>query len=259
MYEHATRLAVLASGDRESGGGGSTMQRVIEDTQNGILDAEVGLVICNNPPGTVGVYDRVDNLNDKYGLDIEVVTINSARYPGGPQERVITLEESLTICEAMSIKGIERALCLGYMKALNGEFVDEFGWQPEYSAMPLNTGIYMARIVNTHPGILPETADTHGLGASEKALELALTEGLTETAHTLHVVGAGIDTGPTIAQHEVPIDTERSAEDLFDEVQAVEKAMIGQALNKYYQAQKMFDRYRPHYADLVTDLTESSK
>lgn len=232
-----TPLLVLASGDRKSGEGGSTLRRVVEDTQSGILQASVEVVVCNNPPGTVGVYDKVDEVNQRFGLGLEVVNISGATHPGGPQERGMTLEESEAICHLMSARGIERVLCLGYMKKINGELIEKYGWKPEYAKKyPLEMDIYAARIVNTHPGILPETEDTHGLGASKKAID----DKLTQTAHSLHVVGTGIDTGPIIAEHFVDITPGMSPEELFDEVQDKEKTMIGAALNAYYKSQAEF-------------------
>jgi len=37
------------------------------------VDAEVGLVVCNNPPEKAGIYSRIKRLNKKYGINIEVV------------------------------------------------------------------------------------------------------------------------------------------------------------------------------------------
>jgi phosphoribosylglycinamide formyltransferase-1 len=237
MAEHLTSVAILASGDRESGGGGSTMERFIRDAQDGLVAAEVGLVVCNNPRGTVGVYDRIDNLNREFGLDIEVLTINGVTHPKGPQERGQTLAEASAICEAVNGRGIGRILCLGYMKSINGDLMDEFGWKPAYEAAdPENKGIYLARMVNTHPGILPETADTHGIGASAKAREL----GLLFTAHTLHVVGPRIDAAPIIAEHLVPILPDDTDQIVFDRVQGTEKTKLAPVMDEYYTAQAAF-------------------
>ncbi len=225
MAEHSTSVVILASGDRESGGGGSTMVRFIEGTQTGEIDAEVGLVICNNPRGTVGVYDHVDRLNAQYGLEIEALTINGISHPGGRNERGQTDEEASAICEAVASRGLFFILQLGYMKVANGELIEEYGWKPEFALEdPVHQGLYLARLGNTHPGILPQTADTHGIHASERVLEL----GLPATAHTLHVVSAGIDTGPKIAEHIVEILPTDTAEALFSRVQAVEKKIYVQ-------------------------------
>lgn len=231
-----TPIGILASGDRESGGGGSTMARFIEGTQTGEVDAEVRVVVCNNPKGTVGIYNHIDRLNRQFGLDIPVLTINGTTHPLGKNERGQTNEESSAICEALGVRGVTHAILLGYMKQLNGELVEEYGWHPRFKAQdPEHNGVYFAHALNTHPGILPETADTHGIGASQRAIDL----GLTYTAHTLHVVGSGIDTGPTIAEHSVPITTS-NPDELFQTVQKEEKIKICGAINTFLHAQRAY-------------------
>lgn len=231
-----TPVGILAFGDRESGGGGSTAARFIEGTQTGEVAAEVRVVICNNPPGTVGVYDHVERLNREYGLDIPVLTINGKTHPLGKNERGQTDEEASAICEALTTHGVFLALQLGYMKQSNGELIEEYGWHPRFGQEdPEHNGIYLARLINTHPGILPQTANTHGVHASEWAIELDLPY----TAHTLHVVSSGMDTGPVIAEHRVDITT-TNPEELFEAVQVEEKGKICGAIDTYLKAQRAY-------------------
>lgn len=231
------RVAILASGDRESGGGGSTMARFIEGTQEDEVNAEVGLVICNNPPDKVGVYDKVKAANKRYGLHIDALTINGSTHPRGKNERGQTDQESAAICRALGEYGIKFVLTLGYMKIINGQLIEEWGWKPEYAQYnPVHRGIYLGRIINTHPGILPVTKDTHGLGASE----LAIKRGLPFTAHTLHMGSADVDGGPIIAENIVPIHPGMHAEELFGNVQDAEKGNLCRNLNDYFAGRDAF-------------------
>jgi hypothetical protein len=45
------RVAILASGDRRSGGGGSTAEKVVRDVLEQKVGFNIGVVICNNPEG----------------------------------------------------------------------------------------------------------------------------------------------------------------------------------------------------------------
>lgn len=234
--QHRPNLAILASGDRESGGGGSTMRETILRAQGGELDADISTVICNNPRGTVGVYDIVDELNDMFSLDIEVVTINSVLYPKGKQERGQTLEEAEAICKVLADRDIDFAACLGYMKQHNGAVIEEWAWKPEYAIEdPKNNGLYAvkARMSNNHPGWLndgdgaEDTKNTYGIHASEKAIEL----GLAQTAFTLQLVAEGIDAGPKIAEFLVDIEPGQDAGTVFDNVQFVEKRETARTLS----------------------------
>lgn len=235
MSEHIPTLGILASGDRATGGGGSTAERFIRDMAAGIVRAEVGVVICNNPRGTVAVYDRVEGLNEELGLGIELVTINSSTHPKGKQDRGQTLAEASAICEVLADKDIDFLLSLGYMKQGNGELVEEWAWQPAYAELdPVNGGIYhpKTRWGNNHPGILGSallTADTHGVHAAERAIEL----GSPYNAFTWHLVSAGIDSGPQIAEFLVPIEPGETAQDVFDKTQDVEKEQTARVVQSH--------------------------
>src|ERR1700722_10387717 len=136
MSELDFRVAILAFGDRESGGGGSTANRVTRDTLEEQVAFSIGVVICNNPEGSVGVYSLFNDINDEFGLKgddhIDVVNISSATNPEGPQKRGQTLGESSAICRLLEERDIYFVAMLGYMKILNGEFVETWGWKPEY-------------------------------------------------------------------------------------------------------------------------------
>jgi len=218
---HNHRVAVLASG------GGSTAEAFVYAAQDGHVDAEVGLVVCNNPPEKAGVYDRVSELNRRYGLEIQVAQINGRMFPDGNVGRGQTLAESEAIAELIREGGYNHVALMGYMKQVRGALIDEYGWSPETAS------IYDARMTNTHPGPLPETADTYGIHTSEKVLHL----GMLTSRHTVHLVSGGIDQGPVISTREVPVRVGDSAQDLFDRVQITEKRHLPIALNAFMREQ----------------------
>lgn len=220
------RVAILASG------GGSTAEAFIEATQDGRVDAEVGLVICNNSPEKAGVYERVAKLNRRFGLDIMTRQISGRTHPGGAVERGQTDEESAAICEAVSKQGVGLVALMGYMKMVRGELVEEYGFLPHFSS------IYEARMLNTHPGPLPETEDTFGIHTSERVLEL----GMHQSRHTVHVVASGIDRGPIVAEHPVDVYSDDTPQDLFDRVQRIEKALLPFAIQDFLLEQEAYQR-----------------
>jgi phosphoribosylglycinamide formyltransferase-1 len=224
---HNPRVAILASG------GGSTAEAFIHATEDGRVDAEVGLVICNKPPEEAGIYGRIDRLNQQYGLDIETAYMSKRQYPGGQTDRGQTLEESKAICEKIASGNYEHVALMGYMVIINGDLVDEYGHHPEH------TSIYQARMSNTHPGPLPETEDTYGVHASQKVLDL----GLAVSKHTFHIVAPGVDRGPIVAEHPVDILPEDTAQDLFDRVQIAEKAALPYAIDKFIKTQREYHEH----------------
>lgn len=215
-------IAILASGS------GSTAEAFIHATQDGRVAAEVGLIICNNPPEKAGIFARAAKLNELYGLDIETVEISGRTHPDGNVGRGQTLAESAAIRERISRGGVAHVALMGYMKMVRGELIEEYGWQPTYSS------IYQARMTNTHPGPLPETEDTFGIRTSERVLEL----GMSASRHTVHLVADGIDRGPKIAEYPVDVINGDTAQSLFDRVQVVEKVELPNVLGKFLQEQR---------------------
>lgn len=225
MSEHTPGIAILASG------GGSTAEAFIHATQDGRVQAEVGLVVCNNPPEKAGIWELVQKLNDKYRLDIETVEINSKTHPGGDMGRGQTLAESAAICEKVSHGGYGHIALMGYMKMVRGDLIDEYGWLPHFSS------IYKARMSNTHPGPIPETEDTYGEGTSKRVLEL----GLSASRHTVHLVAAGIDRGPVLAATPVVVQEDDSPLDLFGRVQLIEKATLPLVIDRFLKEQVAYN------------------
>ncbi|HSX36417.1 MAG TPA: formyltransferase family protein [Patescibacteria group bacterium] len=218
------RIAILASG------GGSTAEAFIHATQDGRVNAEVGLIVCNKPRGKAGIYERIDRLNRHYGLTVEIVEISGKTHPGGKGARGQTLEESATICDLIKKGKYDHVALMGYMRILRGALIEEFGW---HSGL---TSKYEARLSNTHPGPLPETQDTYGLLASERVLKLKMKQ----SRHTFHLVAAGVDEGPILAAHPVDVLPGDTAQILFDRVQVVEKAALPYGIDKFLREQAAY-------------------
>ena len=85
----------------------------------------------------------------------------------------------------------------GYMKILGPTVVRRF------------------RIVNTHPALLPAYPGAH-------AVRDALADGAAVTGATVHWVDEGVDTGPVIAQVEVPVEPGDDEPTLHARIKVVE-------------------------------------
>ena len=210
------RIAILTSG----GGGGA--EALIAATQDGRLDAEVTVIVCSKPPGAAGVYERIARCNGRFGLDLQVVEVSRQTHPQGDRGRGQTDAESAAITQLLEAGGVDHVALLGYMRIVRGRLLEEFGWSP---GSPIHAG----RMSNSHPGPLPETADTYGLATAARVLEL----GAGETRHTLHLVSAGVDTGPILAEHPLEVYADDTAESLFRRVVAVERVAVPYALGAF--------------------------
>lgn len=78
---------------------------------------------------------------------------------------------------------------------------------------------YGGRIINTHPALLPRFKGWH-------AVRDALAAGATTTGCTIHVAGLEVDTGPILAQEEVPVLPDDDEASLHERIKAVERRLF---------------------------------
>lgn len=75
------------------------------------------------------------------------------------------------------------------------------------------------RVVNTHPALLPSFPGAH-------AVRDALAYGARVTGCTLHVVDAGVDTGPVVAQVAVPVLDGDDEAALHERIKVAERRLL---------------------------------
>ncbi|MCU1430900.1 MAG: phosphoribosylglycinamide formyltransferase [Actinotalea sp.] len=80
-------------------------------------------------------------------------------------------------------------------------------------------GRFAGRILNTHPALLPAFPGAHGVRD-------ALAHGVKVTGCTVHLVDAGVDTGPVIAQAAVPVLDDDDEDALHERIKVVERALL---------------------------------
>jgi phosphoribosylglycinamide formyltransferase-1 len=229
-------IAVFASGS------GTTFQATADAIHEGLVDFDIGLVITDREDA--GVLERVAKVNRLYGFSIRTAIINKKRYPAGKQGRGQTQAEADAMLQALAGHNIDHLTLMGCLRIIAAPVIEAWGWRPEYAVQdPESQGMFLARMSNTHPGIFPHTVDTYGIHTQKKVLDL----GLRETAHTFHVVAAGVDDGPVIAEHRVPafapVHYSRLAdtpERLFARVQRIEKAHLPFDIDTFLKNQQRF-------------------
>lgn len=91
----------------------------------------------------------------------------------------------------------------GFMKILGPEFLSRFP----------------GRVVNTHPALLPSFPGAHGVPD-------ALEYGVKVTGCTVHLVDAGMDTGPILAQQAVAVHDDDTEETLHERIKVVERRLL---------------------------------
>ncbi len=218
-------IAILASGE------GTTAEAFIRAGATGQIGTQVGLVICNHK--RAGIFRRVAQLNQELGLDIQTALINGKTHPAGsevvrPGDQ--TLAEEAAILQIIELGKFDLIALMGYMKKIGPELVQRFGWRSEY------TNPHQAMMVNTHPGLLPETKSLYGIHVQEYVLQ----KKLPYSGQTLHIVAEEYDNGPTIAEHKVAVKSDDTPESLFDRVRAAEKQYLPTDIDQFITDRRAF-------------------
>jgi phosphoribosylglycinamide formyltransferase 1 len=84
---------------------------------------------------------------------------------------------------------------------------------------------FAGRLVNTHPALLPSFPGAH-------AVRDALAYGVKVTGVTVHLVDAGVDTGPIVAQSAVVVRPDDDEATLHERIKTVERALLVQAVGR---------------------------
>ncbi|BBX68533.1 phosphoribosylglycinamide formyltransferase [Mycolicibacterium psychrotolerans] len=107
------------------------------------------------------------------------------------------------ITEATAAHDPDLVVSAGFMKILGPEFLSRFP----------------GRVVNTHPALLPAFPGAH-------AVADALAYGVRVTGCTVHLVDAGTDTGPIVAQQAVPVLDGDDEATLHERIKVIERELL---------------------------------
>lgn len=178
-------------------GKGSNFRAIWEAIESESLPAEVGIVIADQPGA------GILSLAEKAGLTH--ATISDPRYKTRLSPEV---EEHLV--SLLKEARVDLVVLAGYMRMVKAPMLEAFA----------------RRIINIHPSLLPKFP---GLEAWKQALEA----GETSAGCTVHYVDSGMDTGEIIAQAEVPVLPDDTAESLHARIQVAEHALYPSVIMRF--------------------------
>ena len=200
------KIAVFVSG------GGSNFMAIHHQIKQGKIPGEIVLVISNNPNCGAIEYANENSISH--------VIINETRYPN-PHTR----NELLT---ATCVKAEIDLICLaGYMKMLPPAIVKE----------------YENKILNIHPGLLPEFGGKGFFGM--RVHEAVIESGKRESGATVHFVDEIYDHGPIIAQKKVEILESDTAESVAAKVLKLEHELFPEVVKAFCEDRIMIENNKP--------------
>lgn len=185
--KNGLKLGIMASGS------GSNFEAIAQAIQDGKLNAQIQVLIYNNPG--IKAVTRAENWN------VPSVLLNHRDYKNREEfdEKIVqTLRQYEVDCVVMA----------GWMRLVTPVLIDAF---PN-------------RVVNIHPSLLPSFK---GIRAIEQALEA----GVKIAGCTVHLVSLEVDSGPILIQAAVPVLPDDTAETLHARIQIQEHQILPQALS----------------------------
>lgn len=180
------QLGVMASGN------GTNFVAIAQAISNGKLNAEIKVLIYNNPQAKVVERAR------KYR--IPAVLIDHRQY----QQRE---DLDRAIIQALQSYGVDWVIMAGWMRIITQVLLDG----------------YPNRVINIHPSLLPSFKGI-------KAIERALAAKVKITGCTVHIVSLEVDSGEIIMQAAVPILPDDTLDTLHQRIQIQEHQILPQAI-----------------------------
>jgi phosphoribosylglycinamide formyltransferase-1 len=185
------RLGFLASGN------GSSARAITDAIGRGELAAEARLMVSNKKDAAALQWAAERGLATRH--------IGTVADPEAADARLL---------EALKAAGVELIVLSGYLRKLG----------------PRTLSAYAGRILNIHPGPLPEFGG-HGM-YGPRVHEAVIAAGVPASAIVIHAVDEEYDHGPELARRVVPVEPGDSPMALETRIKAAEPAFFVETLKR---------------------------
>jgi phosphoribosylglycinamide formyltransferase 1 len=180
------KLGIMASGN------GSNFEAVAQAIKNGQLNAQIQVLIYNNPQAYAAI--RAEN------WDVPSVLLNHRDYKSRE-------DFDGQIAQIMHKYGVDWVIMAGWMRLVTPVLINAF---PD-------------RIINIHPSLLPSFKGVN-------AVEQALASGVKIAGCTVHFVCLEVDSGTILMQAAVPVLPDDTSESLHTRIQVEEHRILPNAI-----------------------------
>lgn len=180
-------------------GRGSNFRALAECARSGTLAANIAAVVTNVKHAGIAEIAREYN--------VPVLEI-----PHSGLEREAHEE---AVINSLKVFKHEWIVLAGYMRLFTPKFIARY----------FDQTLGCTRIVNIHPSLLPAFAGADGYGD-------AVTYGVKLTGATVHLVSAGLDDGPIIAQESIVVDDFDTKQTLAERGLALEHRLYPKTLHR---------------------------
>ena len=187
-------LVIFASGN------GSTLQAIIDSINQNKLEAQINLVVSDNPNAYALKRAEINNIN--------TYIIQNKDFS----------QRDAELADVLSAYPIDLIVLAGYLKMIGPKLIENY------------------TIINTHPSLLPKYGGKgmHGMHVHEAVIKAKEHY----SGATIHFVNQEYDKGTIISQTKVEVLPDDTAETLSAKVQAAEKIQLIKVLNQFVQNNK---------------------
>lgn len=182
-------IAVFASGR------GTNFSAVARAIKNGLIKADLSLLVCDNPKA--GVIARAK----RAGVKLALIKRDDFGTRKDFEDKII---------QRLREERIDLVVLAGFMRILGPEFVREFN----------------SRIINIHPALLPSFK-------GGEAIKDAFDNGAKITGVTVHFVDEKMDHGPIILQQALKIEEEDTLGSLEAKIHKIEHKLYPEAIRLF--------------------------
>jgi len=188
LFEPKIKLGILASGN------GSNFEYIIKSIQNKYLNAEISILIVNNP-NSLAIKKAI-----KYKIPYVIINHRDCKS---------RFEHDMLVMKKLEELSVELVVMAGWMRIVGEEIINRF----------------KNRLINIHPSLLPSFK---GVDAIQQAMDRRVAI----TGCTVHYVQKEVDSGSIIIQAAVPLKEEDSKETLKKRIQDMEHIILPLAIAK---------------------------
>ncbi|HIE87458.1 MAG TPA: phosphoribosylglycinamide formyltransferase [Pseudomonadales bacterium] len=188
------RIGVLASHQ------GTNFQAIVNACQQGRVQANVALLICNNSDAPVMARAR------KSG--VPTVHLSSLTHPSSG-----VLDESMN--NHLAEENIDLVVLAGYMKKLGPRVLEA----------------YRDRIINVHPSLLPRHGGSGFYGS--RVHKAVIESGESETGATVHLVNDDYDMGKALLQEKITVKVDDTPDSLAERLHPIEHKLLIEVIQQF--------------------------
>ena len=188
------RIGVLASHQ------GTNFQAIVSACQQGRVQANVALLICNNSDAPVMARAR------KSG--VPTVHLSSLTHPSSD-----VLDESMH--NHLADENIDLVVLAGYMKKLGPRVLEA----------------YRDRIINIHPSLLPRHGGPGFYGS--RVHKAVIESGDSETGATVHLVNDDYDMGKALLQEKITVAVDDTPDSLAERLHPIEHKLLIEVIQQF--------------------------